>query len=95
MYKKYYASVNGFLFDHTVAVEGYFDYNPLSDSTHYMTWKLFAAYLWDPATIGIEYVQQPAVAPVSGVATDQGPNRTFDLGTWKDHRQHTRLFCSL
>ncbi len=73
MYKKYYASINGFLFDHTVAVEGYFDYNPLSDSTHYMTWKLFAAYLWDPATVGIEYVQQPAVAPVGGVATDQDP----------------------
>jgi hypothetical protein len=77
-YKKYYASLNGFFFDHHLAAEAYFDYMPQSDSTHYMTLKLFAAALFDPASIGLEYVMQPAVEGVvnsskANVSTDQDP----------------------
>ncbi len=77
-YKKYYGSLNGFFLDHHLMAEAYFDYMPQSDSTHYMTMKFFAAALFDPCTVGLEYVQQPAVAAVANAskvvsATDQDP----------------------
>ncbi len=78
-YKKYYASLNGFFLDHHLAAEAYFDYMPQSDSTHYMTMKFFAAALFDPCSIGLEYVMQPAVENYvltgnkSATANDQDP----------------------
>ncbi len=77
-YKKYYGSLNGFFFDHHLAAEAYFDYMPQSDSTHFMTMKFFVAGLFDPCSIGLEYVMQPAVEPVANSskvvsATDQDP----------------------
>lgn len=72
-YKKYYASLNGFFFDRHLAVELYGDYMPTSDSSHYLTGKLFVAGLFDPCSIGIEYVQQPAMAGLKGVDTNQDP----------------------
>lgn len=78
-YKKYYASLNGLFLDHHLAAEAYFDYMPTSDSTHFMTLKFFAAALFDPCSIGLEYVTQPAVAAVANAskvvsATDQDPS---------------------
>jgi hypothetical protein len=77
-YKKYYGSLNGFFFDHHLMAEAYFDYMPQSDSTHFMTMKFFVAGLFDPCSIGLEYVMQPAVEPVANSskvvsATDQDP----------------------
>jgi hypothetical protein len=78
-YKKYYASVNGFFLDHHLMAEAYFDYMPQSDSNHYMTMKFFVAGLFDPCSIGLEYVQQPAVenyvskGNTTATANDQDP----------------------
>jgi hypothetical protein len=76
-FKKYYASLNGFFFDKKLAVEAYTDYEPSSDSTNKMTMKFFAAYLMDPITIGVEYVQQPSKQTLTvnkvTAATSQDP----------------------
>jgi hypothetical protein len=72
-YKKYYASLNGFFLDRHLAVELYGDYMDQSDTTHYMTGKLFVAGLFDPCSIGLEYVQQPAKGVLNKVDTNEDP----------------------